>query len=148
MPEPAVAAGRSCGCTGFVRNRHPAVSCFRPPRRRRRIGCRVRSFADVSFWSLPQPGAPGPVPAHRSTYRTFDLRVSVSSGDDWAGANLNAKLTSGNFYVPASNNSNSPQQSFWSVAPNLQFDTFVSAPNFNSPVILGASSGSNTAVFN
>src|SRR5690349_4156914 len=55
-----------------------------------------------------------------SNYRTFDLRVSVTSGDDWVGGNMKVSLSSGRLYIPASSNSNGPQQSLWSSKPNLQ----------------------------
>lgn len=73
-----------------------------------------------------------------SGYKTFDLQVTVSSGDDWASGDLKINLSSGNFYVP-SQNLNTPQKSQFSSKPNLQFDTFVSSPNFNTPIVLGHS---------
>jgi len=73
-----------------------------------------------------------------SGYKTFDLQVTVSSGDDWASGDLKINLASGNFYVP-SGNLNTPQKSLFASKPNLQFDTFVSSPNFNTPFLLGHS---------
>jgi hypothetical protein len=56
---------------------------------------------------------------------------------DWTTADLRGLLTTGSYYVPAAANSNTPNPAFWSLAPNLEFDTFVSAPNFAAPTILG-----------
>jgi hypothetical protein len=81
-----------------------------------------------------------------NNYKTLDLQVTVSSGDDWISGELTVNLTSGNFYSP-SDGENTPQQIVWQRAePNLEFDTFVSSPNFANPTILGSSTFSSTQV--
>src|SRR5947207_542016 len=67
-----------------------------------------------------------------ANYKTFDLQVTIAGTDDWASGDLKLTLSGGTFYVPTGN-SNVPQKSLFASKPNLQFDTFVSSPNFNSP---------------
>jgi len=82
-----------------------------------------------------------------NNYSTYDLQVTVTGDNDWASGDLKAVLSSGTFYAPASGNSNTAQKSQWASKPNLEFDTFVTAPNFDNPIILGSySPGSNQAV--
>ncbi len=84
-----------------------------------------------------------------ATCKSFDLMVNVTSGDDWASGDLKLNLSGGTFYVP-SQNSDIPQKSQFASKPNLQYDTFVSSPNFNQPFVLGVSylsTGTNDAVF-
>src|SRR5205814_3342698 len=78
-----------------------------------------------------------------SNYKTYDLQVVVGSGDDWAAADLKANLSSGSFYVPSSFNSNYVQKNVWASHPNIEFDTFITAPNFTTPVVLGRSTYPN-----
>jgi hypothetical protein len=82
-----------------------------------------------------------------NNYQTYDLQVTVTGDNDWASGDLKAVLSTGNFYVPSSSNSNTAQKGQWGAKPNLEFDTFVTAPNFDNPIILGSySPGSNSAV--
>jgi hypothetical protein len=111
------------------------------------IEARQLMSVSASWAEVPISSAAKTADSQLSNYRTFDLKVSVSSGDAWVGANMLATLSSGQFYVPASNNSNTAQQPFWSVKPNLEFDTFVTAQNFASPIILGPTTGGGSAVF-
>lgn len=83
-----------------------------------------------------------------NNYKSYDLQVTVTGDNDWASGDLKAVLTTGNFYVPGSGNSNTAQKNLWSIAANLEFDTFVTAPNYTNPVILGSySPGSGTPKF-
>jgi hypothetical protein len=81
-----------------------------------------------------------------NNYKTLDLKVTVTSGDDWISGELNVSLTSGNFYIPSSGNSKTAQPDNWQSSPNLEFDTFVSAPNFQTPTLLGSNTFSSTVV--
>jgi len=125
------------------RGRGPRAAALMEP-----VEARQLMSVSASWTEVPISSAAKTADSQLNNYRSFDLRVSVSSGDDWGGANLKATLSSGNFYVPPSSNSNVSQQSLWQFKANVQFDTFVTAPNFTSPVVLGATTGSNTAVFN
>ncbi len=80
-----------------------------------------------------------------SNYKTLDVQVTVGSGDDWISGELSVNLTSGSFYSPT-NGDNVPHKEFWSALPNLEFDTFVSAPNFTTPTILGTPTFSSNQV--
>jgi len=81
-------------------------------------------------------------------YKTFDVRVTVSSDDHFRSGELKLVLAQGSFYIPPQGNSNTAQASFWSLAPNLEFDTFVSKKDFGSPTILGSyQPASGSAVF-
>jgi uncharacterized protein (DUF2141 family) len=71
--------------------------------------------------------------------KTFDLQVTLSTGDDWASGDLKLTLSGGTFYIPASSDSDHAQASSWSTKPNLQYDTFVTGPKFSTPLILGRS---------
>lgn len=82
-----------------------------------------------------------------ANFQTFDLKVTTTGADDWLSGDLYIVLKKGSLYLP-SGHSNTAQQSLWGSNPKLQFDTFVTAPNFTSPIVLGSShSGSQTAVF-
>lgn len=82
-----------------------------------------------------------------NNYTSYDLQVTVTGDNDWASGDLKAVLTSGTFYVPSSNNSNTAQKGQWNSKPNLEFDNFVTAPNYDDPIVLGSySPGSNTPV--
>src|SRR5206468_1989950 len=65
-------------------------------------------------------------------YRCFDLRLTITPGDKWAGCDMRANLTSGDFYnVPYP--INAPIPALWPAYPHFEFDTFVSGYNFESP---------------
>lgn len=81
-----------------------------------------------------------------SNFRCFDLKEDTLD-DDWISGGLRIILTKGSFYIPSTGDSNTPQSNLWSTSPNLQFDTFVSAPGFSAPIILGPHTGSGSAVF-
>src|SRR5712672_1233635 len=90
--------------------------------------------------------------ASLSGYTTFDVKVTVGAGDDWTAQDLHVVLDHGSFYVPAALNSNKSQSALWAVPTfaNLEYDTFVTAPNFTDPTILGRFSpqgGAGTEVF-
>ena len=71
--------------------------------------------------------------------KSFDLKVTISSGDDWASGDLKLTLSGGTFYIPSSSNSNQAVPALWPSKPNIQFDTFVTGPNFEAVSILGKS---------
>jgi hypothetical protein len=80
-----------------------------------------------------------------ANFETWDLKVSVSSGDHWAGADMRAQLYgTTKFYIPPANDSNAGRQSIATSAPNrnLTDDTFVTVPLLNAGGvnILGKSS--------
>lgn len=82
-----------------------------------------------------------------NNYVSYNLQVTVTGDNDWASGDLKAVLSTGNFYVPSSGNSNTAQPNAWASKRNLEFDTFVTAPDFSNPIILGSySPGSNQAV--
>lgn len=82
-----------------------------------------------------------------SNYATYDLQVTVTGDADWATGDLKAVLTTGNFYSPPTSNGNQAQSGLWASKPNVEFDTFVTAPNYTNAIILGSyNPGSNTAV--
>lgn len=82
-----------------------------------------------------------------NNYKTLDLKVTVSAGDDWISGELKVALTSGNFYVPSAGNSNKAQPAFWSSFSNIEFDTFVTSPNFQDTTILGGYNPEGPAQF-
>jgi len=82
-----------------------------------------------------------------SNYQTFDLKVTTTGTDDWLSGDLYIVLKKGSFYLP-SGHADTAQQSLWGSNPKLQFDTFVTGPNFGSPIVLGSSHTSGqSAVF-
>jgi hypothetical protein len=79
-----------------------------------------------------------------NNFTSYDLRVTVTGQNaagnapaDWTSADLRALLTAGTFYVPAAGNGNTANSAFWALAPNLEYDTFVTAPNFGATTVLG-----------
>jgi hypothetical protein len=72
-----------------------------------------------------------------SNYRSFDLQVTVPTGNRWATADFKLNLTRGTLYNPTGN---TPDQSEWSSHPNFQFDSFVNTSGFAEPVVFGKSS--------
>jgi hypothetical protein len=81
-----------------------------------------------------------------SSLRSFDIRLTVTSGDDWLASDLLLRLTSGSFYNPGAGG-NAPTPAAWTAFPHLEYDTFVAAPDFGSPTILGRSEGPGAAIF-
>jgi hypothetical protein len=74
-----------------------------------------------------------------ANYKTYDLQVTLDPGERWIATDMDAELTSGTFYnVPdAQGGSTVPVKQLWSQHPQAQFDTFVSASNFQIPTVLG-----------
>ena len=71
--------------------------------------------------------------------KTYDLQVTLDPGEHWIATDMDAELTSGGFYNAGASigGSTAPTKILWSQHPQLQFDTFVSASNFQIPTILG-----------
>jgi VCBS repeat-containing protein len=128
--------------------------------------CEPRRLLSVvpSLVEIPISAAAKAADPTLNNYRCFDLDVTVSAGgEDWASGDIKAVLTNGNFYnVPAANplDGDVAQKSLWAVRPNLEFDTFVTAPNFqprwkggsdpilNRTILLGSyQPGSQTPIF-
>lgn len=104
----------------------------------------ARGAVSATLVESPITPAAKTADASLNNFTTFDLRVIVTGMNaagtlpaDWTTADLRGLLTTGSYYVPAAANSNTPNPAFWGLAPNLEFDTFVSAPNFAAPNVLG-----------
>jgi hypothetical protein len=74
-----------------------------------------------------------------NSFRSFDLRITISAGDSWASGDLNIKLSQGQLYSPPDFPSMISQKSLWNAFPNVGFDTFVSTPTYLGTQILGKS---------
>ena len=74
-----------------------------------------------------------------ANYNILDLQVTLDPGERWAATDLDAELTSGNFYNVSAANGGADfvQKSVWSILPAVQADTAVSASGFGRPTILG-----------
>jgi hypothetical protein len=117
----------------------------------------ARGAVVALFEEVPISAGARTADASLNNFRSFDLKVVVtglnataSGPADWTTADLRAQLTTGSYYVPAAGNGNTANPAFWALAPNLEFDTFVTAPNFASPTILGRfqpPGGSGTETF-
>lgn len=83
-----------------------------------------------------------------SNYKTFDLQVTITGTDDWLSGDLFVSLKTGSFYVP-SGHSDQAQKNAWSGQHNLEFDTFVCGPGFNTLTVLGRfKGGAGAAIIN
>jgi len=74
-----------------------------------------------------------------ANYKTLDLQVTLDPGERWISMDMQALLSKGTFYNAASadGGDRTPIKSFWPTHPNAEFDTFVSASNFTTPIVLG-----------
>ena len=70
--------------------------------------------------------------------KSYDLQVTVDSGERWLSTDVVVSLSKGSFYESSSADQQYAQSNLWSVFPQLQFDTFLSSSNFGKPVILGS----------
>jgi hypothetical protein len=105
------------------------------------------AHASVAFVGL----APVPISAAAlasdptlANYKSYDLQVSISPGDHWAGASIIGTLANGNFYTPANFNADTGLSQFASAFAYLNNDTFLSKPGFVDPgqsSILGNGTG-------
>jgi hypothetical protein len=121
------------------RSKSLPVRTFRPPCHLEPLESRQLLSGSVTPSFVPVTISAGALSADPSlsNYETFDLKVTLTGTNDWASGDLFVTLKSGNFYIP-SGHSTTVQQSAWAADPNLQFDTFISAPSFStSPVVLG-----------
>ncbi len=97
------------------------------------------SFVDVAIDSAAKAADPT-----LNNLRTLDVRLTVTSGDDWLASDLRLSLTAGSFYNSAGN---VPVISDWSANPQQRFDTWVGGPGFSQPTVLGRKEGSGAAIF-
>jgi|SRR4051812_19909184 hypothetical protein len=82
--------------------------------------------------------------ANPANYQSYDLMISVSPGDHWAGASIIGTLSHGTFYVPPKSDSDIGLQAAVSqFRPYLTYGTFVSKPGYDQTdvSILGNGSG-------
>ena len=80
--------------------------------------------------------------------KTFDLQVTLDKGERWLVADLDVKLSKGSFYESNSQDQEYAQENLWQFVPQLQYDTFVTAGNWDKPEILGSfKPSSEDAVF-
>ncbi len=100
------------------------------------VASSARATVTATFVPVPITTAAKTADPTLNNYSTYDLQVSVSNTvatpDDWVSAQLEFKLSTGNFYVP-SFNSNFPNPTFWSAFPYLEFDTFINGKDFSTP---------------
>ena len=79
-----------------------------------------------------------------SNYETYDLKVSISAGDFWAGADIRAQALNGAKFFAADNSGGDYTPTFRTGGTGnyYAFDTAVTAPGFNGSraTILGSSS--------
>lgn len=100
----------------------------------------------VTYVNVPISSAAKAADPTLNNCRTVDVQLTVSGGDDWLASDIKLALTKGSFYNPRAGG-NTPVPGAWSTLPYLQFDTFVSGPNFAAPTILGRKEGTGSAVF-
>lgn len=94
------------------------------------------SAAITASWTpvTPATGAP-------SGYSTYDLMVTVSSGDDYASTRL---FATGSFYQDAFGGNTAPNPALIPVFPALAYDTYVNTPGgSSSTLILGGFNGTS-----
>src|SRR5438477_12175176 len=109
---------------------------------RRRLLSVVPSLIEIPITAAAKASDPT-----LNNYRALDLRVTVTADDDWLSGDLIAHLSSGQCYIPAQSNSNIAQPALWTQSPNLEFDTFVTTPNFGVPTFVSRSNGPGEAIF-
>lgn len=85
-----------------------------------------------------------------STYKTFDLVVTVGPGSDWASAELRGVLTQGSFFNHPVGGNNYPNSSLFLSFPALPYDTYITAPNNTLPStqLSHPMDGSGSPIFN
>jgi hypothetical protein len=83
-----------------------------------------------------------------SNFKSYDLKVTVSSGDNWAGAEMHASLSSGKFYLASLHDfdTDKAQPSQYSAHPNLQFDTYITGASNNNTKALAIDNFSSTRI--
>lgn len=68
-------------------------------------------------------------------YVTNDILISTDT--DWLQSQLLIELTSGNIYQTPSIGQWFPQTAYWSMFPELEFDSFLTATGFDNPNLAG-----------
>jgi DNA-binding beta-propeller fold protein YncE len=66
---------------------------------------------------------------------TFDVVVSPSHLGDWTNARLEVSLDRGSLWEHPTLDARVPQADQWASEPDLEWDSFVSAPDFQEPLI-------------
>ncbi len=108
----------------------------------------ARADVVLSFVPVPIVASGAPLTeVNEDDWNTFDIQIAQSAGQDWTNAALLIELTEGAFYQDAFGGETTPNTAFFALAPDLEFDTFVSRPtpvppatNFNateSPLVPG-----------
>jgi len=64
-------------------------------------------------------------------YRTYDLMVTTDT--DWLNSRLELDLAAGDIWQHPTQDDEVPQPSQWASTPDLQWDSFFSAPDFAAP---------------
>ena len=101
----------------------------------------VAAVANAGLVHSVVPNAGGS--ASPAGYNTYDLVVTTDGASDWSNSLIDGRLTAGTFYQGALGGFlGSP--GFWSLAPYLEWDTQVFAPDMVQPTI---SSGPATGVY-
>jgi len=100
----------------------------------------------ISYVDVPITSAAIAADPTLASLRTLDVRLTVSSGDDWLASDIRVQLTQGSFYNPRAGG-NVPDTTEWSDNPHLRFDTWVGGPNTSAPLVLGRQEGSGSAIF-
>lgn len=59
---------------------------------------------------------------------TYDLKVTVSGGDDWTSTSMKSSISGGTYYNDALGGNSQPNPALFPFAPNLQWDTFATQP--------------------
>jgi hypothetical protein len=109
---------------------------------------RAEAAVSTQWVQIPISDAAKAADPTLNNFRTYDLKVTQTGGEHWVGAELEVQLTSGKFYVPASNNQLWAKSDLWSSFPNLEFDTFVTSPDSlaNPSPLDGTSTGGHILI--
>src|SRR5690349_11217588 len=92
-------------------------------------GLESRRFFSLVTKMVPVPISQAAINADPTlaNYQTFDLQVTLDSGERWISNDAKFVLTHGTFYnAPASvGGANNPDHTLWGQFPQDEFDTFV-----------------------
>src|SRR3954452_21284143 len=92
-------------------------------------GERAEATVTPQWVPVPITDAARAADPNLSNFRTYDLQVTQSGGDHWAGTDLRVTLEAGKFYVPPANDQRWARSNLWPASPNLAFDTFITSPD-------------------
>jgi hypothetical protein len=94
------------------------------------ISTTVASASVTPQWvAVPISAAAIAADPNLANFRTYDLQVTQSGSDHWAGTDLRVGLESGKFYVPPTNDQRWAKSNLWTLFPNLAYDTFITSPD-------------------